>query len=97
MLDKNSLGDGRVKVTFTIPAGSGAAAAYVVGDFNEWSQEATPMVRTGDCFEVDIALRPGRAYRFRYLLDGARWENDWQADRYAGNNFGGNDSVVDLT
>ncbi len=38
----------------------------------------------------------GKAYRFRYFLDGRRWDNDWPA-AYVRNDFGGNDSVVDLT
>ena len=33
----------------------------------------------------------------RYLLDGQRWDNDWAADAYVRNDFGGDDSVVDLT
>jgi hypothetical protein len=36
----------------------------------------------------------GRAYRFRYLLDGVRWENDWHADDYVLNVHGSHDSVV---
>jgi hypothetical protein len=43
------------------------------------------------------SLDAGRAYRFRYLLDDQRWENDWAADAYLPNSFGGDDSVVDLT
>ena len=42
-------------------------------------------------------MAAGRAYRFRYLLDGHRWENDWAADAYKPNDFGADDSVVDLT
>ena len=34
---------------------------------------------------------------YRYLVDGERWENDWAADTYAPNDYGGDDSVVDLT
>jgi 1,4-alpha-glucan branching enzyme len=97
MMDRETLPDGRVRVTFRIPHHNGAANAVVTGDFNDWSHEATPMVRTATGFEVELALGPGRAYRFRYLLDGARWENDWAADRYDTNDFGGNDSVIDLT
>jgi hypothetical protein len=55
------------------------------------------MEREGDEFVTRIALSPGRAYRFRYLLDGERWENDWAADAYVPNEFGGDDSVIDLT
>jgi len=33
---------------------------------------------------------------FRYLVDGERWENDWAADAYVPNPFGGEDSVVEV-
>ena len=46
---------------------------------------------------MTVDLNAGRAYRFRYLLDGKRWYNDWAADAYVRNDFGGDDSVVDLT
>jgi hypothetical protein len=48
-------------------------------------------------FSVTVELEVGRAYRFRYLLDGVRWENDWAADAYVPNSYGEDDSVVDLT
>jgi hypothetical protein len=51
----------------------------------------------GGGFSVTVDLDAGRAYRFRYLLDGQRWDNDWAADAYVRNDFGGDDSVVDLT
>jgi hypothetical protein len=44
-----------------------------------------------------IELPAGRTYQYRYLVDGDRWENDWQADAYAPNDYGGDDSVIDLT
>jgi len=44
-----------------------------------------------------VDLDAGRAHRFRYLLDGQRWDNGWAADAYVANDFGGDDSVVDLT
>jgi 1,4-alpha-glucan branching enzyme len=78
-------------VTFRIPAGDARSAA-LVGDFNGWSTDATPMELNGDWYEATIELAPG-AYRYRYLLDGERWENDWNADDYAPNQFGGDDSV----
>lgn len=78
-------------VTFRMPAGE-TESAMLVGDFNGWSTDATPMERSGDSFEVTIPLEPGE-HRYRYLLDGARWENDWQADDYVPNEFGSDDSV----
>ncbi len=43
-----------------------------------------------------LSLDPGRSYRFRYLLDGTCWENDWSADGYQPNPFGSEDSVVEV-
>jgi hypothetical protein len=48
-------------------------------------------------FSRSVDLPSGRSYRFRYLLDNDRWENDWAADAYVPNDFSGDDSVVDLT
>ena len=44
-------------------------------------------------FSTSITLARGE-YRFRYYLDGQRWENDWEADEYRANDFGSEDSVV---
>lgn len=86
-----------VIVHFRLRDTNGASHACVVGEFNDWSRTANPMDRDGDDFTTTIALAPGCAYRFRYLLDGQRWENDWAADAYVPNDCGGEDSVIDLT
>ena len=89
---------GRARVTFTLDPGVGAQAAAVCGEWNDWSAGADVMRRDAEGgFSVTVDLQAGRAYRFRYLLDGQRWDNDWAADAYLPNSFGGDDSVVDLT
>ena len=45
-------------------------------------------------FSLTVSLKPGKAYRFCYLLDGEKWENDWAADEYIPNVFGTEDSIV---
>jgi hypothetical protein len=45
-------------------------------------------------WSTTLSLESGKEYRFRYLLDGKNWENDWNADRYEMNAFGTEDSVV---
>lgn len=88
---------GTCKVTFELPAAVGAAEAHVCGEFNDWSEIATPMKRRKDgTLAVTVALPTGRRYRFRYLLDGERWENDWAADDYVGNHHGSEDSIVEV-
>lgn len=87
-----------VDLTFELPASVGARSVAVVGEFNDWSPDASLMTRSDDgFFRITISLTPGHSYRYCYLIDGSRWENDWQADRYLPNLYGGDDSVVDLT
>lgn len=91
-------GGGSVRVRFELPATVSATTVSVCGDFNGWQAEGQPLTRLDDGrFRTDIVLSGGERYRFRYLLDGERWENDPAADDYVPNRFGTEDSVVDLT
>jgi hypothetical protein len=91
--------NGKCKVTFILPqaAAMDAQNVAIAGDFNNWDTAAAPMTRlkNGD-FKATLSLDSNREYRFRYLIDGSRWENDWHADRYARNDFGSDDSVLVL-
>jgi CHAD domain-containing protein len=90
-------GSGPVSVAFTLPAAVGAAHAAICGEWNHWAPGVDVMARSADGFVLTVQLEGGRRYRFRYLLDGQRWENDWAADDYVPNGLGSEDSVVDLT
>ena len=75
------------KVTFTLPAGETGEMATVVGDFNGWDREATPMKKSRSGYSVTVELEPGREYQFRYLIDGERWANDDEADSMSDTHF----------
>lgn len=96
MINKAYTKTGRsCRVTFDLPAETGASTAHLCGEFNEWDKTSHPMKRKKDgSFSLTISLKPGASYRFRYLLDGERWENDWAADTYVPNEFGTEDSLV---
>ena len=87
-------------MTFKLPkdAAPDANMVTIVGDFNNWSMTETPMkkMKNGD-FKATLDLSCDREYRFRYLIDANRWENDWCADKYIPNEFGGDNSVVITT
>ena len=87
------------KVTFRLPGTVAPEAVHVnvVGEFNGWNLNANPMkkLKSGD-FTTTLELAPGREYRFRYLIDQARWENDWNADKYEQGPYGSDDSVIIL-
>jgi 1,4-alpha-glucan branching enzyme len=73
------------KVTFKLPkqVTGEAKTVCLAGEFNGWDTTATPMEKLkGGGFSVTLDLETGRAYQFRYLVDGERWENDPEADGY---------------
>ncbi|MBZ0292229.1 MAG: isoamylase early set domain-containing protein [Anaerolineae bacterium] len=83
------------KVTFYLPAAVKAEAVHLVGDFNEWDEQATPMTPLKDGrFTVTLELDKGREFQFRYLVNQNEWHNDWEADKYVPNPFSGDNSVV---
>ena len=83
------------KVTFYTPAAIEAETIYLVGDFNEWSEQATPMDKLKDGrFKVTLDLEKDAEYQFRYLVNGSEWHNDWEADKYVPNPYTGDNSVV---
>lgn len=99
MIRKTYLKTGRsCRVTFELSPEVDVESACVCGEFNGWDETAHPMKRRkkDGRLALTISLKPGQAYRFRYLLDGERWENDSDADAYVANPFGSDDSVVEV-
>lgn len=68
------LGTTLVDHTF-IFRGPEASQVFVVGSFNGWDSNATPMRKTrGGVFRVTLPLTPGR-HEYKYVVDG-----DWRRD-----------------
>ena len=79
------------KVTFELPKDvtSSAKRVYVVGEFNQWDMESTPMIKRKDgSFSVTLDLLKDREYQYRYLIDGTQWQNDFNADNYVPSPYG---------
>jgi 1,4-alpha-glucan branching enzyme len=83
------------RVTLTLPQSMWAVEVRLLGDFNEWRHDATPMSRSraGD-WTVTLDLEVGKTYQMRYLIDDTRWLNDPSADGYVDNTFGSDNFVV---
>jgi 1,4-alpha-glucan branching enzyme len=81
-----------------MPALEGVSALFLVGSFNDWSDTGTPLVRGVDGgWSVALTLEEGWAYQYRFRDQDGGWHNDWAADSYVPNEFGSENSVVDLT
>lgn len=88
------------KVTFSLPAEAvkEGSEVRVVGDFNEWNWEKGLVMEFKKKEYTAVAeLLTGQAYEFRYLVNNANWENDWQADAYVPSPYlGADNSVIHL-
>ncbi|MDL2272324.1 isoamylase early set domain-containing protein [Desulfovibrio sp. OttesenSCG-928-I05] len=73
----------KVKFTLSADDACGAASVALVGDFNDWNPEATPMrrMKNGN-FSAEVELAPEATYKFRYRADDGRWINEAEADGY---------------
>ena len=71
-----------------------ASSVAIVGDFNDWQENASPLhpVRDG-VWAITIPLAPGR-YHYTFVVDGTRWEADPLAPRTIEDDFGRPNSVI---
>jgi 1,4-alpha-glucan branching enzyme len=83
----------KCRVTFELPAEVSARTVALAGDFNDWKPAPLTQRKDGR-FSLTVSLNGGTSYRYRYLIDDTRWENDWAADGYVPNEYGSDDSVV---
>jgi 1,4-alpha-glucan branching enzyme len=86
---------GNGKITFIFDQKS-KDPVYLVGDFNNWEEEKTPMTFKDQKWQKTINLKPG-AYHFKYRSKQEEEEaffNDWKADAYVKDKKGGETSVV---
>lgn len=81
-------------VRFTVLA-PGAKKVFLVGSFNGWAKDATPMavVKGASLWTVDVPLKEGE-YTFMYLIDGVRWLTPPLADDFVTDDFGQTNGVV---
>lgn len=73
----------------------GAHSVSVAGDFNGWSQTATPLKRNGSgLWFTQIAIPQVGRFEYRFIIDGQRWIEDPSNGMKAPNKYGGLNSVL---
>ncbi len=71
----------QIRITFALPENDLPGRVSVVGDFNDWTPGVHTLVRRANgTRSVAVDLRPGSAYRFRYLAEGGAWFDDPDVD-----------------
>jgi Carbohydrate-binding module 48 (Isoamylase N-terminal domain) len=72
-----------------------ASTVAVVGDFNDWDPDRTPLHATagGGVWSVNLPLRPG-PHQYAFVVDGKDWRPDPGAPRAVTDDFGAPNSVI---
>jgi len=98
VLQKKALPGRKVEVTFRMPPMDDVVELYLSGDFSGWQAKGIPFtLETDGTWVARLVLDAGKAYRFRYHDNQGSWMNDGEADGSVPNDFGSEDSLVDLT
>ena len=75
----------------------GARSVSVAGDFNGWNPGQTQLERSeGGLWTATIPLKPGR-YQYMFVIDGKQWIADPLAAEGAGDGFGAQNAVLDVS
>ena len=87
----------KVKFSLSGDQYKSASSVLLVGSFNNWQLGETPLKKgkTG-VWSVSLDLETGKEHQFRYLIDGTKWENDPEADKFVPSGLGSENSVLAL-
>lgn len=94
---RNKKKNGKVLVTFAMPAMDDCNCLYLVGNFNTWPESVYRMQCADDgMWSLALELESGRDYQYRYRTDNGAWLNDPAANEFVPNPDGLDTSVVRL-
>lgn len=83
-----------VAVRFMLPA-VGAKSVTLVGDFNAWQTDVTPLDDSdGDGIFAATLMLPRGSYGYMFVIDGENWTTDPHATNYRDDGFGQRNAVI---
>jgi 5'-AMP-activated protein kinase regulatory beta subunit len=72
-----------------------AQAVAIVGTFNDWRPQATPMLALSDGRWVKELVLPPGCYEYRFVVDG-EWKSDPAEPEQVPNPYGTRNSVLEV-
>jgi hypothetical protein len=78
-----------------VPSSPDVKQVTVVGNFNNWNPNDTPLRRQNGAWSTILVLPPG-SYEYMFVEDGERWVTDPLAAQTRDDGFGGANAVIDV-
>lgn len=70
------------------------SSAKLAGEFNDWVPADMKFDKKTGSYKLKMRLPTDAEFQFKYLLNDAEWENDYEADAYIANDCGTENSVI---
>lgn len=72
-----------------------ATAVAVVGDFNDWNKDKTPMKLENGSWKVSLQLKPGR-HEYKFVVNNTDWITDPKCAETVADKYGGRSSITEV-
>lgn len=83
-----------VEVTFELEDAEASKVA-LVGDFNDWNKDASPMTKEGELWSCNVSLKPGK-HEYQFVVNDTDWVIDPNSDKNVKNKYEGQNSVIEV-
>jgi 1,4-alpha-glucan branching enzyme len=70
-----------------------ATSVSIVGEFNDWNKDKTPMTLENGTWKASVSLKPGRQ-EYKFVVNNTDWITDPKCTETAPDKFGGRSSVT---
>lgn len=70
-----------------------ATKVSVVGTFNDWNKETSPMTKDGNIWKCSLNLKPGK-YEYQFVVNDTDWLVDPNSGTNVQNKYDGTNSVI---
>ena len=82
------------EVTFELEDES-ATKVSLVGDFNDWDKDATPLNKEGNVWKCTLELKPGK-HEYQFVVNDTDWIVDPNSDNNVKNKYEGQNSIIEV-
>lgn len=87
--------DGDIEVDFEFEDAE-AEKVSIVGTFNDWNKDATPLTKEGNVWKCTLNLKPGK-YEYQFVVNDTDWLVDPKSDNNVKNKYEGMNTVIEIS
>jgi len=93
--DEPEASDGEdIEVTFELEDEE-AEKVSLVGAFNDWNKDKTPMKKEENIWKCTVSLKPGK-HEYQFVINETDWVVDPKSEKNVKNKYEGTNSVIEV-